>query len=85
MFFILAVVANLYLGHTKHRQTLYLNPTLVVADCPGLVFPAANVPRELQVLCGIFPISQCREPYSAIKFLGERVKLEEVYKLTKVV
>lgn len=71
-------------GHTKHRQTLYINPTLVVADCPGLVFPAVNIPRELQVLCGIFPIAQCREPYSAIKFLAQRVPLEDVYKLEKV-
>ena len=71
-------------GHTKHRQTLYLNPTVVVADCPGLVFPAVNIPRELQILCGIFPIAQCREPYSVIKYLGGMVQLKDTYKLDKI-
>ena len=33
------------------------------------------------VLCGLFPISQTREPYSAIKFLAERVRIEEIYNL----
>lgn len=40
------------------------------------------MPRELQILCGLFPISQSREPYSAISFLIARVPVEKVYQLT---
>jgi len=70
-------------GHTKHRQTLYLNPTLVLADCPGLVYPAIDIPKQLQVLCGIFPIAQIREPYSSIQYIAEHIPLEKVYALKK--
>jgi len=68
-------------GHTKHRQTLYLNPTVVLADCPGLVYPAVDIPKQLQVLCGIFPIAQIREPYSCVQFIAEHIPLEEIYAL----
>ena len=71
-------------GHTKHLQTLALTPTIAVVDSPGLVFPAVDMPRELQALCGIFPIQQLREPYSAIAYLAERVPLERVYALKRV-
>ena len=70
-------------GHTKHLQTLALTPTIAIVDSPGLVFPAVDMPRELQVLCGIFPISQLREPYSAIAYLAERVPLERIYGLRR--
>ena len=26
-------------GKTKHFQTIYLKPDLILCDCPGLVFP----------------------------------------------
>lgn len=68
-------------GHTKYFQTLFLNPTLMLVDCPGLVFPALNVPYGLQVLGGVYPIAQLREPYTSIQFLAEYVPLEELYKL----
>lgn len=68
-------------GHTKHLQSLALTPSITVMDCPGLVFPAVDMPRPLQVLCGIFPITQLREPYSSIAYLAERVPLETIYNL----
>jgi hypothetical protein len=71
-------------GHTKWRQTIFLSPKLVLQDCPGLVFPALDVPKQLQVLCGIYPLSQLREPYSAVHYLAERVPVEEIYRLEKV-
>jgi hypothetical protein len=71
-------------GHTKWRQTIFLSPKLVLQDCPGLVFPALDVPKPLQVLCGIYPLSQLREPYSAVHYLAERVPVEEIYRLEKV-
>eukprot|EP01122_Echinamoeba_exundans_P006496 TRINITY_DN1841_c0_g1_i2.p1 TRINITY_DN1841_c0_g1~~TRINITY_DN1841_c0_g1_i2.p1 ORF type:complete len:526 (-),score=131.97 TRINITY_DN1841_c0_g1_i2:394-1971(-) len=69
-------------GHTKWKQTIFLDTNLMVCDCPGLVFPAVDMPKPLQILCGIFPIAQVREPYSAIQFLAERVPVERIYGLT---
>lgn len=68
-------------GHTKHLQTLFLNPSTRLCDCPGLVFPAVGMPKEMQVLSGLFPIAQTRDPYSAVQFLAERVHLEQIYRL----
>lgn len=70
-------------GHTKHRQTIFINPTVVFADCPGLVFPAVDIPKQMQILCGIFPVAQVREPYSTIQYLAEHVIIEDIYKLKK--
>jgi ribosome biogenesis GTPase A len=71
-------------GHTKHFQTIFLTPTVRLCDSPGLVFPALDMPKSLQVLCGLFPIAQTREPYSAVGFLAERVPTERVYGLRPV-
>lgn len=68
-------------GKTKHLQTLALTQNIDLCDCPGLVFPAVDLPRAMQALGGIFPIQQLREPFSAIRFLAERVKLESIYGL----
>lgn len=67
-------------GHTKHLQTIYLSESVRLCDCPGLVFPG-NAPRELQILSGMYPIAQVREPYAAIKYLAERVPLIDILKL----
>jgi ribosome biogenesis GTPase A len=66
-------------GHTKHIQTLFLTKQIVLCDCPGLVFPALDRPKALQILCGLFPIAQVREPFSAIRYLAERVAVEKIY------
>ncbi|GAM18735.1 hypothetical protein SAMD00019534_019100 [Acytostelium subglobosum LB1] len=68
-------------GHTKHFQTIFLSPGIQLCDCPGLVFPALDRPKPLQILCGLFPIAQVREPFSAVRYLAERVPVERVYKL----
>ena len=53
----------------------------MLVDCPGLVFPAVDMPKQLQILCGIFPIAQVREPFSAIQYMGKFVPIEKIYKL----
>eukprot|EP00741_Cyanophora_paradoxa_P018853 tig00021098_g18199.t1 len=68
-------------GHTKHFQTIHVSPLLRLCDCPGLVFPALDQPRALQVLCGVYPIAQTREPYSAVRLLAHRVPLPALYRL----
>ena len=71
-------------GHTKHLQTITALEgarDIQLCDCPGLVFPAADMPRPLQVLMGIFPLSSLREPYSAVQYLAERLPLIDIYEL----
>ena len=69
-------------GHTKILQTLLINETTILCDCPGLVFPAIDMPRELQVLSGIFPIPQTREPMAAVQYLAECIPLEDVLEVS---
>ncbi|XP_060069703.1 guanine nucleotide-binding protein-like 1 [Ylistrum balloti] len=59
-------------GHTKHFQTIFLTRTVKLCDCPGLVFPSL-IDKSLQILAGIYPIAQVREPYSPVGFLAERI------------
>src|SRR3989338_4690224 len=68
-------------GHTKHFQTIILSEDVMLCDCPGLVFPALDRPKALQILCGLFPIAQVREPFSAIRYLAERIPIEKTYHL----
>ncbi len=73
-------------GHTKHLQSLAPHAAAIAHRglSLGLVFPAVDMPRPLQVLCGIFPVQQLREPYSSIAYLAERVPLDKIYKLERV-
>jgi hypothetical protein len=68
-------------GHTKHLQTIFLNPHTRVCDCPGLVFPSVGVPYPLQVLSGQINIAQVRETYSTLAYVGARYPLERCYAL----
>lgn len=42
-------------------QTLYVDPTLMLCDCPGLVFPSFVTTKADLVLGGILPIDQMRD------------------------
>ncbi|KAK9761931.1 hypothetical protein K7432_012793 [Basidiobolus ranarum] len=64
-------------GHTKHFQTIHLTKNIRLCDCPGLVFPSL-LPKPLQILSGMYHIAQVQEPYTAIKFLAERVPIEDI-------
>uniref|UniRef100_A0A8C5CQ39 Guanine nucleotide-binding protein-like 1 n=1 Tax=Gadus morhua TaxID=8049 RepID=A0A8C5CQ39_GADMO len=67
-------------GHTKYFQTYYLTPTVKLCDCPGLVFPS-RVDKQLQILAGIYPVSQLQEPYSSVGYLCERTSFLSLLKL----
>ena len=58
-------------GHTKHFQTIFITPSVCLCDCPGLVFPSL-VPKQVQILSGMYPISQLREPYTTVGYLMAR-------------
>ena len=67
-------------GHTKHRQTIFLDKKLRLCDCPGLVFPSCLI-RPLQILSGMYKIAQVQEPYSSISYLSERVPIQTILNL----
>lgn len=67
-------------GHTKHFQTICLTTSVRLCDCPGLVFPS-KVPRPIQILMGSYPIAQLREPYTAIRYLAERLDLPRLLRI----
>lgn len=69
-------------GKTKHLQTVQLQQNIVLCDCPGLVFPALDMPKALQALSGVLPLPQLREPFSAVQYLAERIPLETIYGLS---
>lgn len=67
-------------GHTKHFQTIFLTPNVRLCDCPGLVFPSV-VGKQLQILSGMYPISQVQEPYTSVGYLAARVPLVDLLQL----
>ncbi|XP_049444596.1 large subunit GTPase 1 homolog [Epinephelus fuscoguttatus] len=53
-------------GHTKHFQTLYVEPGLCLCDCPGLVMPSFVSTKAEMICSGILPIDQMRDHVPAI-------------------
>uniref|UniRef100_A0A8B9FIS9 Large subunit GTPase 1 homolog n=1 Tax=Amazona collaria TaxID=241587 RepID=A0A8B9FIS9_9PSIT len=69
-------------GHTKHFQTLYVEPGLCLCDCPGLVMPSFISTKAEMICSGILPIDQMRDhvpPVSLISFHIPRNVLEATY------
>lgn len=58
-------------GHTKRLQSILITPEICICDCPGLVFPIAELPKHIQELCGLYPYSQVSPVvYSCASFHG---------------
>ncbi|KAI0756778.1 P-loop containing nucleoside triphosphate hydrolase protein [Daedaleopsis nitida] len=71
-------------GKTKHFQTIHLSPTLVLCDCPGLVFPQFATTKADLVCDGVLPIDQMREYTAPTALVVKRIPkevLEGVYGL----
>lgn len=69
-------------GHTKHFQTLYVEPGLCLCDCPGLVMPSFVSTKAEMICSGILPIDQMRDhvpPVSHICQMIPRHVLEGTY------
>lgn len=69
-------------GKTKHFQTLYLSPNLLLCDCPGLVFPNFASTKAELVINGVLPIDQLREFTGPAGLVAQRIPkhfLEAVY------
>ena len=72
-------------GKTKHFQTIHLSESIVLCDCPGLVFPQFATTKADLICDGVLPIDQMREYTGPIALLIKRVPkevLEAVYGLS---
>lgn len=56
-------------GHTKHFQTLYVEPGLCLCDCPGLVMPSFVSTKAEMICSGILPIDHMRDHVPAISHI----------------
>lgn len=65
-------------GKTKHFQTIQLSPTLVLCDCPGLVFPQFATTRADLVCDGVLPIDQLREHTGPTSLVVKRIPKEVI-------
>lgn len=74
-------------GCTKHLQTCFIeyfdpstsdetNRSVLLCDCPGLVFAVRGVPRPLQIVTGVFPLGRVREFYSPLRILVETLDFD---------
>ncbi|KAI9202184.1 P-loop containing nucleoside triphosphate hydrolase protein [Polychytrium aggregatum] len=71
-------------GKTKHFQTIHLSDSMILCDCPGLVFPTFATTKADMVLNGVLPIDQLREHTGPAGLLTQRipkVALEGIYGL----
>ena len=71
-------------GKTKHFQTLELGQGLLLADCPGLVFPSFTSSRAELVCNGVLPIDRLTDVRQPIAIVAERIPreiFEATYKL----
>lgn len=60
-------------GHTKHFQTLYVEPGLCLCDCPGLVMPSF-VSTKAEMICnGILPIDQMRDHVPPVSLVCQHI------------
>lgn len=63
-------------GKTKHFQTIHLSSTMILCDCPGLVFPQFTTTKADLVCDGVLPIDQMREHTGPISLVVKRLPKE---------
>jgi large subunit GTPase 1 len=72
-------------GKTKHFQTIELSDSIMLCDCPGLVFPQFASTKADLVCDGVLPIDQLREHTGPVTLVTNRLPkeiLEATYGLT---
>ncbi|KNZ75676.1 Large subunit GTPase 1, partial [Termitomyces sp. J132] len=72
-------------GKTKHFQTIHLSESILLCDCPGLVFPQFATTKAELVCDGVLPIDQLREYTGPSALLVQRIPkavLEATYGLS---
>lgn len=72
-------------GKTKHFQTIHLSPSIMLCDCPGLVFPQFATSKAELVCDGVLPIDQMREYTAPVELVVRRIVtpvVEAIYGLS---
>lgn len=60
-------------GKTRHFQTLILNDSITLCDCPGLVFPTFLNSQADLVCNGILPIDRLRDYLPSCELVARRI------------
>ncbi|KIK70791.1 hypothetical protein GYMLUDRAFT_32851 [Collybiopsis luxurians FD-317 M1] len=63
-------------GKTKHFQTIHLSDSIVLCDCPGLVFPQFATTQAALVCDGVLPIDQMKEYSGPVSLVVQRIPKE---------
>jgi len=63
-------------GKTKHFQTIELSDSIILCDCPGLVFPQFASTKADLVCDGVLPIDQLREYSGPVTLITQRLPKE---------
>jgi large subunit GTPase 1 len=63
-------------GKTKHFQTMHLTSSLILCDCPGLVFPNFATTNAEMVCNGVLPIDQMREHTGPAALVARQIPKE---------
>ncbi|KAF8633007.1 hypothetical protein AX15_001604 [Amanita polypyramis BW_CC] len=63
-------------GKTKHFQTIHLSESIILCDCPGLVFPQFATTKADLVCDGVLPIDQLREYTGPTSLVSKRIPKE---------
>lgn len=74
-------------GKTKHFQTLMVSDSVMLCDCPGLVFPSFMRSTGEMLCAGILPINQMRDFIAPASVVAARVEtriIEATYGITVV-
>lgn len=69
-------------GKTKHFQTIMLSDSVMLCDCPGLVFPNFAYNKGELVCNGVLPIDQLRDYVGPSNLVAQRIPkyyLEAIY------
>ncbi len=71
-------------GKTKHFQTMIVSDSVMLCDCPGLVFPSVVSSRAEMVCGGILPLNALKDHISPMELLAKRIPravFEETYNI----
>lgn len=61
-------------GKTKHFQTLVLTPSILLCDCPGLVFPNFSSSKSELIISGVLSIDQMRGDHiTPVSLIASRI------------
>lgn len=71
-------------GKTKHFQTLNIEGSICLCDCPGLVFPSFTNSKSEMMCCGVLPIDTMKDFISPISLIVHRVPKEVIENLYKI-